>query len=76
MRPKAAASFDERAPAGPRAPILSARMRVRMRKRRLRLGVEPVLQSRFGHQYDEYRAEVPAWTPILSPWRARDVDER
>jgi protein-S-isoprenylcysteine O-methyltransferase Ste14 len=42
----------------------------------VRLYEEPVLRSRFGHQYDEYRAAVPAWIPRLSPWRAKDVDHQ
>jgi protein-S-isoprenylcysteine O-methyltransferase Ste14 len=37
---------------------------------------EPVLRSRFGNQYDEYSAAVPAWLPRLSPWQAGEVDQR
>ena len=37
---------------------------------------EPLLRSRFGHQYEEYRAAVPAWLPRFSPWRAGEVDQR
>jgi protein-S-isoprenylcysteine O-methyltransferase Ste14 len=31
---------------------------------------EPLLRSRFGHQYEEYSTAVPAWLPRFSPWRA------
>jgi protein-S-isoprenylcysteine O-methyltransferase Ste14 len=37
---------------------------------------EPVLRSRFGNQYDEYSAAVPAWLPRLSPWQGGEVDQR
>lgn len=30
---------------------------------------EPVLEDRFGAQYDAYRRAVPAWWPRLRPWR-------
>lgn len=29
---------------------------------------EPVLQRRFGAQYEAYRRDVPAWVPRLTPW--------
>lgn len=31
---------------------------------------EPVLRSRFGAQYEQYRASVRAWWPRLRPWTA------
>jgi protein-S-isoprenylcysteine O-methyltransferase Ste14 len=31
---------------------------------------EPVLDARFGAQYETYRAHVRAWTPRLRPWPA------
>ena len=30
---------------------------------------EPVLTKKFGAEYDEYRAAVPAWIPRLRPWK-------
>ena len=30
---------------------------------------EPLLQSRFGAAYEDYRAAVPGWLPRLTPWR-------
>jgi protein-S-isoprenylcysteine O-methyltransferase Ste14 len=35
----------------------------------VRLYEEPVLQQRFGTEYEAYRAGVPAWRPRLHPWR-------
>ena len=29
---------------------------------------EPTLARTFGEQYEEYRRNVPAWTPRLTPW--------
>jgi len=29
---------------------------------------EPTLLRTFGEQYEEYRRNVPAWTPRLTPW--------
>lgn len=29
---------------------------------------EPVLRSRFGADYDRFRANVPRWLPRLTPW--------
>ena len=29
---------------------------------------EPTLVRRYGKQYEEYRRNVPAWTPRLTPW--------
>jgi protein-S-isoprenylcysteine O-methyltransferase Ste14 len=29
---------------------------------------EPVLQARYGAEYDSYRRAVPAWWPRLRPW--------
>jgi protein-S-isoprenylcysteine O-methyltransferase Ste14 len=29
---------------------------------------QPVLSERFGAEYEEYRHNVPAWWPRLSPW--------
>ncbi|MEP6697697.1 MAG: isoprenylcysteine carboxylmethyltransferase family protein [Pseudonocardiales bacterium] len=31
---------------------------------------EPLLLSRFGEEYQAYRAAVPAWRPRLRPWNA------
>jgi protein-S-isoprenylcysteine O-methyltransferase Ste14 len=31
---------------------------------------EPTLVSTYGDQYEEYRRNVPAWTPRLTPWKA------
>src|SRR3954470_19105268 len=31
---------------------------------------EPTLVRTYGEQYNEYRRNVPAWTPRLTPWRA------
>jgi protein-S-isoprenylcysteine O-methyltransferase Ste14 len=33
---------------------------------------EPVLESRFGAQYDVYRRAVPAWWPRRRPWDAEE----
>ena len=30
---------------------------------------QPVLSERFGADYDQYRRNVPAWWPRLSPWK-------
>lgn len=30
---------------------------------------EPTLASTYGEQYEEYRRNVPAWTPRLTPWK-------
>src|SRR5207248_1952547 len=30
---------------------------------------EPTLVQTYGEQYEEYRRNVPAWTPRLTPWR-------
>jgi protein-S-isoprenylcysteine O-methyltransferase Ste14 len=30
---------------------------------------QPVLSERFGADYDQYRRNVPAWWPRLSPWQ-------
>lgn len=30
---------------------------------------EPVLARRYGGQYQAYRSAVPAWRPLLRPWR-------
>jgi protein-S-isoprenylcysteine O-methyltransferase Ste14 len=29
---------------------------------------EPTLAGKYGEQYEEYRRNVPAWTPRLTPW--------
>jgi protein-S-isoprenylcysteine O-methyltransferase Ste14 len=31
---------------------------------------EPTLVRTYGEQYNEYRRNVPAWTPRLTPWRS------
>jgi protein-S-isoprenylcysteine O-methyltransferase Ste14 len=31
---------------------------------------EPELVSRFGTEYEDFRANVPRWIPRLTPWRA------
>lgn len=31
---------------------------------------EPILQRRFGTEYDAFRINVPRWIPRLTPWRA------
>ena len=31
---------------------------------------EPTLVRTYGEQYEEYRRNVPAWTPRLTPWRS------
>jgi protein-S-isoprenylcysteine O-methyltransferase Ste14 len=31
---------------------------------------EPLLQNRYGEEYDRYRRGVRAWVPRLHPWRA------
>jgi protein-S-isoprenylcysteine O-methyltransferase Ste14 len=31
---------------------------------------EPTLVKTYGEHYEEYRRNVPAWTPRLTPWRA------
>jgi protein-S-isoprenylcysteine O-methyltransferase Ste14 len=33
---------------------------------------EPVLEARYGEQYERYRRAVPAWRPRLRPWREGD----
>jgi protein-S-isoprenylcysteine O-methyltransferase Ste14 len=35
----------------------------------VRLYEEPTLTRRYGQQYLEYKAAVPAWVPTLRPWR-------
>jgi protein-S-isoprenylcysteine O-methyltransferase Ste14 len=30
---------------------------------------EPTLVGAYGEQYEQYRRNVPAWTPRLTPWR-------
>jgi protein-S-isoprenylcysteine O-methyltransferase Ste14 len=30
---------------------------------------EPTLVRTYGDQYEEYRRNVPAWTPRLTPWK-------
>jgi protein-S-isoprenylcysteine O-methyltransferase Ste14 len=30
---------------------------------------EPTLVEKYGEQYEEYRRNVPAWTPRLTPWK-------
>ena len=30
---------------------------------------EPTLVQTYGEQYDEYRRNVPAWSPRLTPWK-------
>jgi protein-S-isoprenylcysteine O-methyltransferase Ste14 len=32
---------------------------------------EPALRSKFGADYDAFRANVPRWIPRLTPWRPR-----
>jgi len=32
---------------------------------------EPTLRSKFGADYDAFRANVPRWIPRLTPWRGR-----
>lgn len=36
---------------------------------------EPALVRRFGANYDAYRRAVPAWWPLLRPWRPAERDE-
>lgn len=36
----------------------------------VRLYEEPTLARTYREQYDEYRRNVPAWIPRLTPWRA------
>jgi protein-S-isoprenylcysteine O-methyltransferase Ste14 len=31
---------------------------------------EPTLKQTFGREYETFRANVPRWTPRLTPWRA------
>jgi protein-S-isoprenylcysteine O-methyltransferase Ste14 len=38
----------------------------------VRFREEPVLRRRFGPDFDEYRAAVPAWWPRLRPWQQED----
>ena len=32
---------------------------------------EPELVSRFGTEYDDFRANVPRWIPRITPWRSK-----
>ena len=32
---------------------------------------EPELVSRFGTEYDDFRANVPRWIPRMTPWRSK-----
>jgi protein-S-isoprenylcysteine O-methyltransferase Ste14 len=34
------------------------------------LSEEPILQRKFGMEYETFRANVPRWIPRLTPWRA------
>ena len=34
---------------------------------------EPTLVRTYGEQYEEYRRNVPAWTPRLTPWTPASV---
>ena len=34
------------------------------------LSEEPILQLKFGKEYETFRANVPRWIPRLTPWRA------
>ena len=34
------------------------------------LSEEPILQLKFGMEYETFRANVPRWIPRLTPWRA------
>ena len=34
------------------------------------LSEEPILQQKFGMEYETFRANVPRWIPRLTPWRA------
>ena len=35
---------------------------------------EPTLVRTYGEQYEEYRRNVPAWTPRLTPWTPSETD--
>jgi protein-S-isoprenylcysteine O-methyltransferase Ste14 len=37
---------------------------------------EPVLATRYGLQYDDYRRNVRAWWPRLTPWNSRQEQPR
>ncbi len=32
---------------------------------------EPILQQKFGMEYESFRTNVPRWVPRLTPWQAR-----
>lgn len=34
---------------------------------------EPGLEKRFGHEYAEYKANVPRWLPRLKPWKPENL---
>jgi protein-S-isoprenylcysteine O-methyltransferase Ste14 len=31
---------------------------------------EPTLEQTFGSEYEAFRAAVPRWIPLLTPWRS------
>ena len=37
---------------------------------------EPVLATRYGQQYEDYRRNVRAWWPRLTPWNSSDEQSR
>jgi protein-S-isoprenylcysteine O-methyltransferase Ste14 len=37
---------------------------------------EPVLATRYGQQYEEYRHHVRAWWPKLTPWNSQNEESR
>ena len=37
---------------------------------------EPVLATRYGQQYEDYRHNVKAWWPRLTPWSPADEQSR
>ena len=37
---------------------------------------EPVLATRYGRQYEDYRRNVRAWWPRLTPWNSRNEQSR